>query len=79
MSLVVQRLQDELLRRQDELRKTIVFVTHDFDEAVKLGDEIAILQQGSRIVQDDTPEEILANPADDSSAVSSVTARHSSS
>jgi osmoprotectant transport system ATP-binding protein len=60
-----QRLQDELLRLQDELRKTIVFVTHDFDEAVKLGDKIAILQQGSRIVQYDTPEEILANPADD--------------
>jgi osmoprotectant transport system ATP-binding protein len=60
-----QRLQDELLRLQDELRKTIVFVTHDFDEAVKLGDKIAILQQGSKIVQYDTPEEILANPADD--------------
>jgi osmoprotectant transport system ATP-binding protein len=58
-------LQDELLRLQDELRKTIVFVTHDFDEAVKLGDKIAILQQGSKIVQYDTPEEILANPADD--------------
>jgi osmoprotectant transport system ATP-binding protein len=60
-----QRLQDELLRLQDELRKTIVFVTHDFDEAVKLGDRIAILQQGSKIVQYDTPEQILANPADD--------------
>jgi osmoprotectant transport system ATP-binding protein len=60
-----QRLQDELLRLQDELRKTIVFVTHDFDEAVKLGDRIAILQAGSRIVQYDTPERILADPADD--------------
>ena len=60
-----QRLQDELLRLQEELRKTIVFVTHDFDEAVKLGDRIAILQQGSKIVQYDTPEEILAHPADD--------------
>nr|WP_218621169.1 betaine/proline/choline family ABC transporter ATP-binding protein [Mycolicibacterium hippocampi] len=60
-----QRLQDELLRLQEELRKTIVFVTHDFDEAVKLGDRIAILQVGSRIVQYDTPEQILANPADD--------------
>jgi osmoprotectant transport system ATP-binding protein len=60
-----QRLQDELLRLQDELRKTIVFVTHDFDEAVKLGDRIAILQSGSRIVQYDTPERILAEPADD--------------
>ncbi len=60
-----QRLQDELLRLQDELRKTIVFVTHDFDEAVKLGDKIAILQQGSAVVQYDTPEQILANPAND--------------
>jgi osmoprotectant transport system ATP-binding protein len=60
-----QRLQDELLRLQEELRKTIVFVTHDFDEAVKLGDKIAILDQGSRIVQYDTPEEILGNPAND--------------
>ncbi|HEX3284051.1 MAG TPA: betaine/proline/choline family ABC transporter ATP-binding protein [Mycobacterium sp.] len=60
-----QRLQDELLRLQDELRKTIVFVTHDFDEAVKLGDRIAILHTGSRIVQYDTPERILAEPADD--------------
>ena len=60
-----QRLQDELLRLQDELRKTIVFVTHDFDEAVKLGDRIAILQVGSKIVQYDTPEEILAHPADE--------------
>jgi osmoprotectant transport system ATP-binding protein len=59
-----QRLQDELLRLQEELRKTIVFVTHDFDEAVKLGDRIAILQVGSKIVQYDTPEEILAHPAD---------------
>ncbi|MEJ7635685.1 betaine/proline/choline family ABC transporter ATP-binding protein [Aeromicrobium sp.] len=60
-----QRLQDELLRLQEELRKTIVFVTHDFDEAVKLGDRIAILQVGSEIVQYDTPERILSNPADD--------------
>ncbi len=60
-----QRLQDELLRLQDELRKTIVFVTHDFDEAVKLGDRIAILQAGSKIVQYDSPERILADPADD--------------
>jgi osmoprotectant transport system ATP-binding protein len=60
-----QRLQDELLRLQDELRKTIVFVTHDFDEAVKLGDRIAVLQAGSKIVQYDTPEEILTRPADD--------------
>ncbi|WP_216589521.1 ABC transporter ATP-binding protein [Streptomyces brasiliscabiei] len=58
-------LQDELLRLQRELRKTIVFVTHDFDEAVKLGDRIAILRERSRIAQFDTPEAILAGPADD--------------
>jgi osmoprotectant transport system ATP-binding protein len=60
-----QRLQDELLRIQDELRKTIVCVTHDFDEAVKLGDRIAVLDVGARVVQFDTPDEILANPAED--------------
>ncbi|MER6161351.1 betaine/proline/choline family ABC transporter ATP-binding protein [Streptomyces sp. NPDC001868] len=58
-------LQDELLRLQRELHKTIVFVTHDFDEAVKLGDRIAILRERSRIAQFDTPEAILAGPADD--------------
>ncbi len=60
-----QRLQDELLRLQEELHKTIVFVTHDFDEAVKLGDRIAILNVGSEIVQYDTPEAILAAPANE--------------
>ncbi|GAA1910377.1 betaine/proline/choline family ABC transporter ATP-binding protein [Nocardioides hwasunensis] len=60
-----QRLQDELMRLQEELHKTIVFVTHDFDEAVKVGDRIAILDVGSRIVQYDTPEAILANPANE--------------
>ena len=59
------RLQDELIRLQEELGKTIIFVTHDFDEAVKLGDRIAVLARGSRIVQYDTPDQILANPADD--------------
>jgi osmoprotectant transport system ATP-binding protein len=61
-------LQDELLRLQAELRKTIVFVTHDFSEAVKLGDRIAVLGDQSRILQYDTPEAILANPADDTVA-----------
>ncbi|MCO1581408.1 ATP-binding cassette domain-containing protein [Crossiella sp. SN42] len=61
-------LQDELLRLQAELGKTIVFVTHDFDEAVKLGDRIAVLGEQSRILQYDTPEAILANPADDTVA-----------
>ena len=58
-----QRLQDELLSIQEELRKTIVCVTHDFDEAVKLGDRILILTEGANIAQYDTPEAILANPA----------------
>jgi osmoprotectant transport system ATP-binding protein len=58
-----QRLQDELLSIQDELRKTIVCVTHDFDEAVKLGDQIAILREGGEIAQLDTPANILAAPA----------------
>jgi osmoprotectant transport system ATP-binding protein len=59
------RLQDELLHLQEELRKTIVFVTHDFDEAVKLGDRIAVLSEGSQIVQYAPPAEILARPAND--------------
>ncbi|RFU21467.1 ATP-binding cassette domain-containing protein [Geodermatophilus marinus] len=60
-----QRLQDELLRIQEELGKTIVFVTHDFDEAVKLGDRIVVFDVGARIVQYDTPEAILADPAEE--------------
>ena len=58
-----QRLQDELMSIQRELRKTIVCVTHDIDEAIKLGDRILILQEGARIAQYDTPEAILAAPA----------------
>ncbi|GAB3542208.1 betaine/proline/choline family ABC transporter ATP-binding protein [Arthrobacter tecti] len=58
-----QRLQDELLNIQEELQKTIVCVTHDFDEAVKLGDWIAIFTEGAQLVQYDTPERILADPA----------------
>lgn len=58
-----QRLQDELINIQHELHKTIVCVTHDFDEAVKLGDWIAVFDEGARIVQYDTPERILAHPA----------------
>ncbi|WP_258375326.1 ABC transporter ATP-binding protein [Curtobacterium sp. MCSS17_008] len=60
-----QRLQDELLRIQEELHKTIVIVTHDFDEAVKLGDWIVIFTEGAHIVQYDTPERILAEPANE--------------
>jgi osmoprotectant transport system ATP-binding protein len=58
-----ERLQDELLQLQEELGKTIVFVTHDVDEALKLGDRIAILREGSQIAQYGTPQEILLNPA----------------
>ena len=59
-----ERLQTEFLRLQSDIRKTIVFVTHDIDEAIKLGDRIAILTKGSRIAQYDTPEVILTAPAD---------------
>ena len=59
------RLQNEFLRLQRELRKTIVFVTHDFDEALKMGDRIAVLGPQSVIAQFDTPEAILAAPAND--------------
>ncbi len=59
------RLQNEFLRVQETLRKTIVFVTHDIDEAIKMGDRIAILGEFSRIRQLDTPERILAFPVDE--------------
>ncbi len=59
------RLQNEFLRLQEEIDKTIVFVTHDIDEAVRMGDRIAILRKGGRIAQYDTPETILTAPADD--------------
>jgi osmoprotectant transport system ATP-binding protein len=61
-------LQDELLRLQSELGKTIVFVTHDFGEAVKLGDRIAVLGPRSKVLQYDAPQVILSNPADDTVA-----------
>ena len=57
-----ERLQDEFLRIQENIRKTIVFVTHDIDEAIKMGDKIAILEQGGFLAQYDAPETILANP-----------------
>ena len=60
-----QRLQDELINIQHELKKTIVIVTHDFDEAVKLGDWIVVFSEGAHIVQYDTPERILAEPANE--------------
>ena len=58
------RLQDELLRLQGTVRKTIVLVTHDVDEAVKLGDRIAIFKEGGVLAQHGTPAEILGRPAD---------------
>ncbi len=60
-----ERLQNEFLRLQQDIRKTIVFVTHDIDEAIKMGDRIAILREGGVLVQFDTPERILEAPADD--------------
>ncbi|MQA61129.1 MAG: ATP-binding cassette domain-containing protein [Actinophytocola sp.] len=60
-----ERLQDEFLQLQQRIRKTIVFVTHDIDEALRLGDRIAIFADGSRLAQFASPLEILTNPADD--------------
>ena len=57
------RLQSEFLRLQDELHKTVVFVTHDIEEAVRMGDRIAILRQGGVLEQYDTPAEVLGKPA----------------
>jgi osmoprotectant transport system ATP-binding protein len=59
------RLQNEFLRLQEDICKTIVFVTHDIDEAIKMGDRIAILREGGILVQYDTPAQILAEPADE--------------
>jgi osmoprotectant transport system ATP-binding protein len=57
-----ERLQDEFLSIQQDIKKTIVFVTHDIDEAIKMGDKIAILKQGGLLAQYDTPENILTHP-----------------
>jgi osmoprotectant transport system ATP-binding protein len=57
------RLQNEFLRLQEKVRKTVIFVTHDVDEAIKMADRIAILQRGGILAQYDTPAAILANPA----------------
>jgi osmoprotectant transport system ATP-binding protein len=59
------RLQEEFLRLQATVRKTIVLVTHDIDEAVRLGDRIAVLAEGGRLMQFATPAELLSNPASD--------------
>jgi len=62
--LIRKEMQDELLQLQSKMHKTILFITHDLDEALKMGDHIAIMKDGV-IVQIGTPEEILTNPADD--------------
>jgi osmoprotectant transport system ATP-binding protein len=58
-----ERLQNEFLRLQREIRKTIVFVTHDIDEAIKMGDRIAVMQQGGRLAQYAPPAELLMHPS----------------
>jgi osmoprotectant transport system ATP-binding protein len=63
--VVRKSLQEELIRLQAELHKTIVFVTHDIDEAIRLGDRVCVLKVGGRIGQYDTPANLLAAPADD--------------
>jgi osmoprotectant transport system ATP-binding protein len=63
--IVRERLQDEFLRLQRELAKTILFVTHDIDEAIKMGDLIAVMAEGGRLAQFGPPDEILAHPASD--------------
>ena len=60
-----ERLQDEFLRLQSEIRKTVVFVTHDIDEAIKMGDRVAILREGGRLAQYGTPAEVLTRPSDE--------------
>jgi len=63
--IVRARLQDEFLRLQDELDKTVVLVTHDIDEAVRMGDRVAVFAAGGRLAQYATPVQLLAKPADD--------------
>jgi len=63
--IVRAQLQQEFLRLQSDLGKTIAFVTHDIDEAIKLGDMVAVFRQGGHIAQFGTPQELLEDPADD--------------
>ena len=82
--IVRRELQDELIRLQAELDKTIVFVTHDIDEAFRLADEVVVLREHAAIAQTGTPAEILAQPADEfvrdfigaGAAGRALTARH---
>jgi osmoprotectant transport system ATP-binding protein len=57
-------LQDELVRLQSELHKTVVFVTHDIEEAIKIGEQVAIFRPGGKVVQVDTPQRLLTAPSD---------------
>lgn len=61
--IVRRELQDELIRLQSEIGKTLIFVTHDVDEAFRIGDEVVVLQEGGHIAQAGTPAEILSAPA----------------
>ncbi|KAA9162346.1 ATP-binding cassette domain-containing protein [Amycolatopsis acidicola] len=63
--IVREGLQDELLRVQSQLGKTIVFVTHDIDEAVRLGDKVAVMRVGGKLAQYGTPADVLRHPVDD--------------
>jgi osmoprotectant transport system ATP-binding protein len=63
--IVRERLQDEFLRLQEDLAKTILFVTHDIDEAIKMGDLVAVFEQGGKVAQFGTPTDLLASPASD--------------
>ena len=75
-----ERLQNEFLRLQAELRKTIVFVTHDIDEAIKMGDRIAVLKEGGHLAQYAPPAELLmTRPTSSSRTSSAPTARSSAS
>jgi osmoprotectant transport system ATP-binding protein len=63
--IVRERLQNEFLRLQEDLAKTILFVTHDIDEAIKMGDLVVVMQQGGKIAQAGAPAELLSQPASD--------------
>src|SRR5690606_38204186 len=63
--LIRTRLQDEFLSLQAELRKTVVFVTHDIDEAIRMGDRVALLNIGGVLEQMATPDRVLSEPAND--------------
>ena len=58
-------LQNQFLRLQHQIRKTVIFVTHDIDEALKMGDRIAVMKEGGKLAQYATPDELLESPADE--------------